>query len=43
MKRLIPSLANADLEEIFELINRLLKAHLSDTEYHRLFLKEDHP
>ena len=43
MKQLIPSLTDADLEEIFGLINRLLKAHLSDSEYHRLFLKEDHP
>jgi hypothetical protein len=43
MKRLIPSLNHADLQVIFELINRLLKDHLSDTEYHRLFLKEDHP
>jgi hypothetical protein len=43
MKRLTPSMTNAELEEIFGLINRLLKAHLSDTEYHRLFLKEDHP
>jgi hypothetical protein len=43
MKQLIPSLSDADLEEIFGLINRLLKAHLSDSEYHRLFLKEDHP
>jgi hypothetical protein len=43
MKRLTPSLSDAELEEIFGLINRLLKTHLSDTEYHRLFLKEDHP
>ena len=43
MNRLIPALGDADLEEIFELINRHLKNHLSDTEYHRLFLKEDHP
>ena len=42
MKRLIPCLTDADLEEIFGLVNRLLKAHLSDMEYHRLFLKEDH-
>ena len=42
MKRLIPSLTDVDLEEIFRLMNRLLKVHLSDTEYHRLFLKEDH-
>jgi hypothetical protein len=43
MKHLIPSLSNAELEEIFSLINRLLKDHLSDKHYHRLFLKEDHP
>jgi len=43
MKRLIPELSDVDLEEIFELINRHLKNHLSDTEYHHLFLKEDHP
>jgi hypothetical protein len=43
MKRLIPCLSHTDLQEIFELVNRLLKDHLSDAEYHRLFLKEDHP
>ncbi len=43
MNRLIPCLSDTNLQEIFDLINRLLKDHLSDTEYHRLFLKEDHP
>ncbi len=43
LKRLIPSLRQEDMEEIFELINRLLRSHLSDTEYHNLFLKEEHP
>jgi len=42
MKRLIPLLSSGELEEIFGLINRLLKAYLSDTEYHNLFLKENH-
>ena len=32
-----------ELEEIYFLINRLLRTHLTDNEYHRLFLKEDHP
>lgn len=41
-KRLIPSLKDDDLEEIFGLINRMLKAHLSDSEYHLLFLKDEH-
>jgi hypothetical protein len=28
--------------EIFDLINRLLKKHLVHSEYHALFLKEEH-
>ncbi|MBI4767268.1 MAG: hypothetical protein HY787_22195, partial [Deltaproteobacteria bacterium] len=28
------------IEEIFDLISRLLKTHLQEEEYHRLFLKE---
>lgn len=43
MKRLMPSLTHSEMEDIFEMINRLLKKYLSDTEYHRLFLKEEHP
>jgi TorA maturation chaperone TorD len=31
-----------ELLELFDLINRLLKAHLTQTEYHSLFLKDDH-
>ena len=31
------------LEEAFGFISRLLKDHLSEQEYHRLFLKEDQP
>ncbi len=43
LKQLIPSLSQDEMEEIFGLINRLLKTHLSDAEYHNLFLKEEHP
>lgn len=43
MKKLVARLSDAELSEIYALINRLLKAHLTDSEYHRLFLKEDHP
>jgi hypothetical protein len=43
MKSLIKRLDNEELEEIFEFVSRLLKKHLSESEYHRLFLKEDHP
>ena len=43
LKHLVPRLGDAELEEVYSLINRLLKTHLDDGEYHRLFLKEDHP
>ncbi|MDA3895463.1 MAG: cytoplasmic protein [Desulfobacteraceae bacterium] len=42
MKKLISKLSDDELEEIYSMINRLMKAHLNESEYHRLFLKEDH-
>jgi hypothetical protein len=41
MKTLIKRLSDDELSEIFNLMTRLLKTHLSDTEYHDLFLKEE--
>ena len=35
-------MTEGELLELFELINRLLKTHLTETEYHSLFLKDDH-
>jgi len=35
-------MTDAELLELFEFINRLLKTHLTESEYHTLFLKEDH-
>jgi len=43
MQSIIKKLSEDELEEIYSLINRLLKTHLKEAEYHRLFLKEDHP
>jgi hypothetical protein len=43
MRHLIRRLSDGELEEVFNLVNRLLKTHLSEGEYHRLFLKEEHP
>ena len=37
---LIHRLTDAELEEIFLLINRLLKRHMTESEYHRLFLRD---
>ena len=41
MKKLLKRLSEDELSEIFNLITRLLKVHLTDTEYHDLFLKEE--
>jgi hypothetical protein len=40
MQTLIKRLHDKDLAEIFDLITRLLKTHLSEDEYHTLFLKD---
>ncbi len=37
---LLPRLDAAELAEIFDIVSRLLRRHLSEEEYHRLFLKE---
>lgn len=40
VQTLLPRLSATELETIFDLISRLLKTHLSETEYHTLFLKD---
>jgi len=40
LKALLPRLSDLELEEIYEFINAKLKRHLSENEYHRLFLKD---
>ncbi len=30
-----------ELQEVFDLINRLLKNHLTESEYHEFFLRDD--
>lgn len=43
MAAIIRRLTDHELAEVFDLINRLLRRHFNETEYHRLFLKdEDH-
>ncbi len=41
MRHLVKKMSDEELGEIFSLVARLLKTHLSEPEYHRLFLKED--
>jgi hypothetical protein len=43
MGELVKRLTDDELYEIFSLLTRLLKKHLKDSEYHTLFLKDDHP
>jgi len=43
MKVLVKRMTDEELDEIFSLMTRLLKKHLTDSEYHGLFLKDDHP
>lgn len=40
MDILIPRLSEMELENIYDMMVRLLKNHLSETEYHRHFLKD---
>jgi len=40
MEVLVPRLSDEELEQTYSFVTRLLKAHLQDEEYHRLFLKE---
>ncbi len=40
LKTFIPRLSDRELEEIYLFINDKLKQHLSENEYHTLFLKD---
>jgi hypothetical protein len=37
---LVKRMSDQELEEIFNLITRVMKRHLDEPEYHRLFLKD---
>ena len=40
MKALLPRLSDHELEEIYDWVNTYLKKHISENEYHTLFLKD---
>ncbi len=42
MATMTKRMTDGELLELFELINRLLRKHLTESEYHALFLKDDH-
>lgn len=41
IKILASRMSEHEIEKLHNLINRLLKTHLNDAEYHRLFLKDN--
>ncbi len=43
MKTILKRMADDDLTEIFDVISKMLKKHLTEPEYHQLFLKEEEP
>ncbi len=43
MKQLAQRFSDSELEEIFNMLTRLLRKHLSESEYHNFFLKDNHP
>ncbi len=40
MALILPRLTDAEMEEMFNLIARLMKLHFTEPEYHKYFLKE---
>lgn len=40
MVRLLPRMKPEELDQVFEFISHLLREHLSEEEYHQLFLKD---
>lgn len=43
METILGRMSDEDLDEVYELILRMMKKHLSEGEYHRLFLKGSRP
>ena len=43
LQPLVSRLSDDELNDIFSLVSGLLKRHLTESEYHRLLLKDDHP
>jgi hypothetical protein len=41
MAAIIRRMEDGELLEVFDLVNRLLRRHFTEPEYHRLFLKDE--
>lgn len=42
MKLLIPKLSQDEMEQIYYMTLELIKKHLTEDEYHNIYLKDDH-
>ena len=42
MSLITKRMTDEEMLELFDLLNRLLRNHLTEAEYHELFLKDDH-
>jgi hypothetical protein len=40
MSRIIPRMSDLEISTLFDMLSRLLKAHLNEKEYHHVFLKD---
>jgi hypothetical protein len=43
LKTLAKRLTDQDIDDIQSMIHVMLKKHFTESEYHRLFLKDNHP
>ena len=41
MKTILQRMTEDDLNEVFEITNKMMQKYLTEPEYHQLFLKED--
>ncbi len=41
VKVLVPRLSDGEINDLFALVSEMMRKHLSDDEYHRLFLKDE--
>ena len=42
LQKVIKRLSDKELGELFDTISRLVRKYMTESEYHRLFLKDDH-
>jgi hypothetical protein len=40
VETLVKRMSDEELQQVFDILNRLMRRHLEETEYHRLFLKD---